>query len=146
MALDQGRNLMATISFLYRGSLEDGTVFDDSEGMPYKIMVGRSQVMPALEEVLIEMEVNEERTLNIAAANAYGEYLDEAVQRVPTYRIPNGKNMPEGETIMWTSPRSPAPIPVKVRSIVNQIAELDFNHPLAGKDIIYWIKVIDKQA
>jgi peptidylprolyl isomerase len=137
---------MTTISFLYKGSLRDGTVFDDSEGTPYEIIVGRSQVMPALEEVLIKMEVGEERTLNIAAADAYGEYLDEAVQRVPTYRIPNGKNMPEGETIMWTSPRSPVPVPAKVRSIVNQIAELDFNHPLAGKDIIYWVKVTAKQA
>jgi peptidylprolyl isomerase len=137
---------MASISFLYRGSLRDGTVFDDGKDMPHEIIVGRSQVMPALEKILIEMEVNEERTLDIAAADAYGEYLDEAVQYVPTYRIPHGDTMPEGETIMWTSPRNPTPIPVKVRSIVNQIAELDFNHPLAGKDITYWVKVINKQA
>jgi peptidylprolyl isomerase len=140
-----GTDFMATISFLYRGSLQDGTVFDDSEGIPHEIIVGRTQVMPVLEKTLIEMEVGEERLVPIAAADAYGEYLEEAVQRVPASQIPNGENMPEGEIIMWTSPRSPKPIPVKVLSMTNQVAELDFNHPLAGKDLIYWVQVVDKQ-
>jgi FKBP-type peptidyl-prolyl cis-trans isomerase 2 len=140
-----GASFMATISFLYKGSLQDGTVFDDSEGTPHEITTGRSQVMPALEKALIEMDVGEERVVPIAAVDAYGEYLEEAVQRVPTYRIPNGDNLPKGETIMWRSPRSPRPVPVKVLSIVNQVAELDFNHPLAGKDLVYWVQVVDKQ-
>jgi FKBP-type peptidyl-prolyl cis-trans isomerase 2 len=136
---------MATICFLYKGSLPDGTVFDDSGDEPYEIVVGRTQVMPVLEEALLKMKVGEECTLAIAAKDAYGEYDDEGVQKVPTYKIPNGENMPEGETILWTSPRNNKPIPVKVAKIIDQVAYLDFNHPLAGKDIIYWVKVTDKK-
>jgi peptidylprolyl isomerase len=135
---------MASISFLYRGSLTDGTVFDDCNDEPHTVITGRAQVMPALEQALIEMSVGEERTLELAAKDAYGSYNEDAVQRVPTFKIPSGENIPEGETILWASPRSPKPIPVRVRSIVNQVAELDFNHPLAGKDIVYWIKVTAK--
>ena len=131
------------IRFLYKGSLPDGTVFDDCLGVPHEIVIGRHQVMRALETALSEMEPGEERTLDLPCSEAYGEYNENAVQKVPTYKIPNGDNLPVGETIGWTSPRNIEPIPVKVVSIENQVATLDFNHPLAGKDIAYWIKLVE---
>ncbi|WP_102374265.1 FKBP-type peptidyl-prolyl cis-trans isomerase [Raoultibacter massiliensis] len=131
------------IRFLYKGSLPDGTVFDDCLGIPHEIVIGRHQVMRALEATLSEMEPGEERTLELPCSEAYGEYNESAVQKVPTYKIPNGDNLPVGETIGWTSPRNIEPIPVKVVSIENQVATLDFNHPLAGKDIAYWIKLVE---
>ncbi len=129
------------VYFQYRGSLPDGTVFDDSKGEAHHIYIGRRQVMRVLEDALDQMEIGEERTLEIAAKDAYGEYDQSAVQKVPTFKIPNGSNMPVGEIIAWTTPRSAEPIPAKVLEIENQVATLDFNHPLAGKDIIYWVKV-----
>jgi peptidylprolyl isomerase len=133
------------IRFLFRGSLPDGTVFDDSGDEPHEIITGRAQVMPVMEKALLEMAAGEERQLSIATEDAYGAYREDAVQRVPTYKIPNGEGIPAGEMILWKAPGYPRPIPVKVRSIVNQIAELDFNHPLAGVDLNYWLKVVDKQ-
>lgn len=130
------------VSFLYKGSLPDGTIFDDCQGEPHRIYIGRHQVMSILEDALDEMSVGEERTLSIAAKDAYGEYNEEAVQQVPTFKIPNGANMPVGEIIAWKTPRSAEPIPAKVLKIENQVASLDFNHPLAGKEIVYWVKVV----
>ena len=132
-----------TISFVYRGSFPDGEVFDEHADEPLRIVAGRRQVMRALERVLMEMEVGEERTVELAAEDAYGAYDEDAVQHVPTYKIPNGENMPVGSYIGWKSPRNLEPIPVKVTQIENQIATLDFNHPLAGKDIVYWVKVLE---
>jgi FKBP-type peptidyl-prolyl cis-trans isomerase 2 len=137
---------MTKIAFLYKGMLSDGSVFDDACGEPHEIVTGRAHVMPVLERALLEMEVGEERSLEIAAADAYGAYDEGAVQRVPTYRIPGGDSLPVGGMISWTSPRNAKPIPVRVRSIVNQVAELDFNHPLAGKDIIYWVKLVSRDS
>ena len=131
------------VSFLYKGSFPDGEVFDECTETPYEIILGRGRVMEALENVLLDMEPGEERIVEIAAKDAYGEYDEDAVQVVPTYKIPNGENMPVGQYIGWTSPRNVEPIPVKVVSIENQIATLDFNHPLAGKDIVYWVKLVD---
>lgn len=129
------------VFFQYKGYLPDGTVFDDSKGEAHHVIIGRHQVMRMLENTLDDMSVGEERTIEIPAEEAYGEYDESAVQKVPTFKIPNGANMPVGEIIAWTAPRSPKPIPAKVLSIENQVATLDFNHPLAGKDIIYWVKV-----
>lgn len=131
------------VTFAYRGSFPDGEVFDEHTDTPLQIILGRGQVMKALEDVLMEMEIGEERTVELAAKDAYGEYDEDAVQHVPTYKIPNGANMPVGRYIGWTSPRNIEPIPVKVVEIVNQVATLDFNHPLAGKDIVYWVKVLE---
>lgn len=129
--------------FLYRGSLPDGEVFDDCRGVPHEVVLGRHQIMRALEAALLSMEPGEERTLELSPEEAYGTYNDRAVQKVPTYKIPNGENLPVGETIGWTSPRNIEPIPVKVVSVENQVATLDFNHPLAGKDIVYWVKLVE---
>lgn len=131
-----------SIQFLYRGSLEDGTVFDDCEGVPHKIVLGRRQVMNMLDETLESMSVGEERTITIPAQEAYGAYNEDAVQSVPTYKIPNGENMPVGQIIAWKTPRKADPIPAKVVSVENQVATLDFNHPLAGKDLVYWVKLV----
>lgn len=131
------------VRFLYRGSFPDGEVFDDCNGEPHEIIVGRHQVMSALEEALFAMEPGEEQILEINAADAYGTYDDEAVQRVPTYKIPNGENLPVGEMVSWTTPRSVEPLRVRVIGIENHIVTLDFNHPLAGKDIVYWIKLVE---
>ena len=136
---------MTAISFLYRGSLSDGTVFDDSGAEPHEIVAGRSQVMPLLEDNLLEMQVGEERTVNLLAEDAYGPYLETNVEKVPLYAIPNGKDLEVGAYIHWTSPRNNKPIPVKIRSIENEIVEMDFNHPLAGKDLVYWVKVVDRK-
>ena len=62
---------------------------------------------------------------------------------MPTYRIPNGENLPVGQMIAWKTPRSAEPVPATVVSVENQVATLDFNHPLAGKDLVYWVKLID---
>ena len=131
------------VRFLYRGSFPDGRTFDDCKGEPHEIVLGRRQVMKALEETLAAMEPGEERVLELSPAEAYGAYDESALQRVPTYRIPNGENLPVGQMIAWKTPRSAEPVPATVVSVENQVATLDFNHPLAGKDLVYWVKLID---
>ena len=62
------------VRFLYRGSLLDGTVFDDGKDEPHEITRGRHQVMKPLEAALSSMEVGDERTVSIQAKDAYGLY------------------------------------------------------------------------
>lgn len=131
------------VRFLYRGSLASGEVFDDCEGQAHEIVLGRRQVMPALEEALSQMRCGEERVVELCAQQAYGEHDPDAVQSFPACRVPNGENIPAGATIGWTSPRSAKPIPAKVVSVANKVVTLDFNHPLAGQDIVYWIKLLE---
>ena len=102
------------VLFLYRGRSPDGRTFDDCKGVPHEIVLGRRQVMKALEETLSAMEPGEERILELSPAEAYGAYDESALQRVPTYRIPNGENLPVGQMIAWKTPRSAEPVPATV--------------------------------
>ena len=129
------------VRFLYRGSLLDGTVFDDGKDEPHEITLGRHQVMKPLEAALSSMEVGDERTVSIQAKDAYGLYDESALQSFPAYKVPHGEDLPVGETIGRAISES-QPIPAKVVSIENQVVTLDFNHPLAGKDIEYWVKLV----
>lgn len=133
-----------TVFFLYEGRFPNGEVFDDGTTDPHSIVIGRREVLPKMEAALAEMSVGEERTLELGPDDAYGRRIESAVQHFPAYKIPNGDKMPVGEYIEWFSPRNPDhPIPAKVQSIVNGEVTLDFNHPLADKDIVYWIKVVE---
>lgn len=132
--------------FLYKGSFPDGDVFDDGSAEPHEIVLGRGQVMEAIESALSTMEVGEEATIELSAAQAYGFYDEDAVQNFPAYLVPNGGNLPVGKTIGWTSPRNSQPIPAKVLNVENGVVTLDFNHPLAGRDIVYWVKLLETQT
>ena len=128
----------------YRGYLSDGTMFDDvcTKDDAYEVTLGMSMVPPILEKALYEMEVDEERELHLASAEAYGNYKEDAVLKIPVFSIPNGHNLPVGGTIMIHSPDAAYPAPAKVLSIEEGLAYLDLNHPLAGQDIVYWVKLI----
>lgn len=130
-------------AFHYRGMLEDGTVFFDSAGKePMECTEGRHEVMSALEAALCEMEPGEERTVHVG--KAYGDYDESAVQRrVLRYLIPGGDDLQEGQEIMWTSPQNPQkPIPARIVRADEYTFDIDFNHPLAGKDLTYWVNLV----
>lgn len=128
----------------YKGSFADGTVFYDNEnGLPIEVVVGGRSLPGALDKALAEMKVGEQRTVD--APKAYGEYHPDAVQtRVPRYKIPNGDQLEEGMELMWTSPANPlTPVPAKVLRVTEFTVDLDFNHPLAGKDLVYWVRLVE---
>ena len=82
------------VRFLYRGSLLDGTVFDDGKDEPHEIILGRHQVMKPLEAALSSMEVGEERTVGIQAKDAYGLYDERALAAFPPTKCPTGRTFP----------------------------------------------------
>lgn len=128
----------------YKGSFADGTVFyDKADGDPIEVVVGGRSLPAALDRALAEMKAGEERT--VAVPKAYGEYRPEAIQtRVPRFKIPNGDRLEEGMELMWTSPANPlSPVPAKVIRADEFTVDLDFNHPLAGKDLLYWVKLVE---
>src|SRR5512146_3173095 len=77
------------VQMAYKGTLADGTVFSQSEeGKPLEFLVGGGTIIPALEKGMIGMKVGERRTIQVKAAEAYGEYDKTAVQRMPRKQFP----------------------------------------------------------
>lgn len=133
---------------------QNGEVFDltveekaeeeslDTEGMnfdPINVLLGENFVIEGLEEALLDMEVGEEKELEIPAEKAYGERDSDNVETFPEKAFEEqGVQVRPGEQLMIGGQRG------KVISKGSGRVRVDFNHPLAGKDLEYWVKVVEK--
>ena len=125
-----------TVSIHYTGSLEDKTVFDTSENRdPLEFTVGDKNLIPGMTNGVRGMKVGESKTITIPQEEAYGPYDDKLVFEVPT------KNLPPGITA-GTPLRDPNGNMVMVKEVNEDNSILDANHILAGKTLIFDIKVV----
>lgn len=132
----------------------DGEIFDltskekaDDAGLnteqmefePIYVLLGENYVIEGLEEELLDMDEGEEREIEISAEKAYGERSSDDVETFPEKEFKKqGVNVQRGEQIMVGNRRG------RVISKGSGRVKIDFNHPLAGKDLEYWVKVVEK--
>jgi len=128
----------------YTGTLDDGTKFDSSvdRGEPIEFECMKGQMIPGFDKAVQDMAVGDTITVKIPAAEAYGEYNEEMVQQVPQEQIPNGDQLPVGQTIYMHGPGG-QPMPVFVREIKDGVVTFDMNHELAGKDLTFEINLVE---
>lgn len=131
-----------TVRFHYTGTLEDGSVFDSSEGRePLEFQVGSGTIIPGLDRAIDGMSVGEQKTVTIPSAEAYGEYQPQARQDVPREQIPENIPLDPGTMLQMQTPEGNA-IPVVVAEVTDESVTLDANHPLAGKDLTFAVEVV----
>ncbi len=127
----------------YKGMLTNGDVFDSSEGRePLEFTTGAGQVIPGFDQGVIGMEVNEEKTLNIPANEAYGDVRDDLIQQVPKSQLPEDIKPEVGLQLMSRMPDG-REIPLVVSEVKDDSITVDANHPLAGKDLTFEIKLVE---
>ena len=132
-----------TVKVHYKGTLNDGTVFDSSEGCdPLAFKIGEGQVIPGFEDAVIGMDHGETKTVFIPADQAYGPHLNEMVVHVERARLPQ-KTTPEiGQVLHFRRPDG-HPLRVTITGITKSTVTLDANHPMAGKDLTFEIQVVE---
>lgn len=128
----------------YTGTLDDGTKFDSSvdRGEPIEFTCMEGMMIPGFDAAVKDLEVGETKTVHIPAADAYGEYNEELIQKIPVSQIPNGDQLPVGQTIYMQGPGG-QPFPVFVEDITDGIATFNMNHELAGKDLNFEITLVE---
>lgn len=125
----------------YKGTLSNGSVFDSSEGKdPLEFLFGGGQVIPGLETGVKGMKVGEKKQVAIKAADAYGEYNQAAIQEVPRESFPKDMKLETGMELVAQT--GMGPIPVRIGEIKEKTVMVDFNHPLAGKDLTFDVEVV----
>ena len=133
----------STVRVHYKGTLDDGTVFDSSEGRdPLEFTAGVGQVIPGFDNAVADMEVGDTKSIHIPCAEAYGEYREDAIMHQPLDRVPNADQLPIGQTIYFQGPQG-QPIPAKVMKIEDGEAWFDFNSELAGKDLNFDLTLVE---
>lgn len=131
-----------TIEVEYTGKFENGEVFDTSKGRgPLKFKVGSGTLIPGFENACVGMKLGEEKTVLIKPEDAYGERNESFVRKFPISMLPPDFKVEKGMYITLQSPDG-RKIPAKVVNVDKESITLDMNHPLAGKNLIFDIKVV----
>lgn len=127
----------------YKGTFEDGTVFDSSydRGETIEFTVGAGEMIPGFDAAVEGMKVGETKTIKIDPENAYGEHNPEGIQTVPKQSFPEDFQFEQGLVIEGNVQGQP------VRGVINQIegevVVVDFNHPMAGKNLNFDIELVE---
>ena len=134
-----------TVLVLYVGTLDDGKVFDSSEkhgNKPLQITIGAGKVLPGFEQAIIGMKPNQTKIIHIPAEQAYGKYRDELVDTIRSRDYPKGYKPDVGDT--FTVPlKDGGNTRVTVVEVYKDGLKIDANHPLAGKDLNFEIKLME---
>lgn len=155
----------------YTGTLEDGSVFDSSEDPieqqdehscgcgsrketddgcgcgsnsagPMEFVIGAGQLIPKFEAAVIGLEPGQSITVSIPADDAYGQRADEMVAVIERSEIPADIN-PEPGDQMEVILEDGSPLPVLVTEVTDTTITLDGNHPLAGRDLTFAIRLVE---
>ncbi|MBR9683512.1 peptidylprolyl isomerase [Candidatus Woesearchaeota archaeon] len=126
----------------YTGKLEDGTVFDTSEGKaPLTFEVGAKQVIPGFEKAVEGMTKGEEKTFKLSVEDSYGPTRKELVQEIPRDKLPDKPEPQEGMMLMMKAPTGQQ-IPARITKVTDDKVTIDINHPLAGKELEFTVKIV----
>lgn len=139
MAIKKGDKIQVD----YEGKLDDGLIFDSSEkhNQPLEFEVGGGQVIPGFDDAVIGLEVGDEKEFKIDAENAYGQRNDQLIQKVPKAQLPQDQEPQVGMMLGVGMPNGQQ-LPATITEVGAEDITLDLNHPLAGKNLTFKIKVV----
>ncbi len=133
------------VIFTYTLTDDGGNVVDQAtKEQPFSFISGNNQILPKLEESLGEMLIGSKKTIALEAKDAYGEYKDEAVQVVKRSEFPADTQIEEGMSFVADTPDG-RQLPFTVKQIEGDDITLDFNHPLAGRNLTFDVELVDKR-
>ena len=127
----------------YKGSFSDGTVFDSSyeRGQTIGFTVGEGEMIPGFDSAVNGMKVGETKSITIASNEAYGDHDPDGVQEISKNQFPDDFNYETGVVVEGLAGEQP------IRGVISTVNEstvtIDFNHPMAGKDLNFEIELVD---
>lgn len=126
----------------YKGTLTDGTEFDNSTGKgPIEFEVGSGTLIQGFENAVVGMSPGEKKTFTVPVDEAYGPRRDELLLTVPKEQVPPDLNAAVGDALVLE--REGQEIQVRVKEVTDTGVTLDANHPLAGEDLVFEIELVD---
>ncbi len=133
------------VTLHYRGTLSDGSVFDQSEeNRPLVFVAGTGQVIPGFDQAVIGMKVGEEKTVTIPASKAYGPRNPRMIRNVPRSSFNEDLDAKDGDEITIRNASGLTLRGVLVSQTPDSLL-IDFNPPLAGEDLTFDIRIVGIQ-
>lgn len=130
------------VAFDYTLTDESGKVLDTSKGKePMHYVHGKGQIIPGLEKELAGMTVGSQKKVTVKPEDGYGPVNPQAFQEIPKDKLPP-EALKVGTVLTATGPQGQH-VPVRVHEIKENTVVMDFNHPLAGKTLLFDIKITE---
>jgi peptidylprolyl isomerase len=129
------------VSLHYKGTLDDGTVFDSSEGRePLDFTVGSGMVIKGFDDGVMGMVVGEKKQIHIVPEEAYGLPNEQMIFKFDRADLPGDLPLELGGTLNMHDGQQA--VPVIIREIQENFIVLDANHPLAGQALTFDLEIM----
>lgn len=140
----EGKNVGKTVRTHYKGTFNDGEVFDSSydRGEPLEFVCGAGMMIPGYDKAVANMEVGETVDIHLMPEEAYGPSNPQAIMTVPITSIRRGEDLDIGMRIYLQGPNG-QPIPVRIVAKDAETITFDANHEMAGKELNFTIELVE---
>ncbi|RLA41719.1 MAG: peptidylprolyl isomerase [Gammaproteobacteria bacterium] len=123
-------------------ALEDGSIIDSNfEGSPATFTMGDGSMLPGFEDVLVGLGVNERASFRIEPEYGFGQHNPVNVQLMKRQHFPVDMELGHGLVVSFTD-AAKSELPGVITAIAGDEISVDFNHPLAGKSIVFDVQVL----
>ncbi len=130
------------VSVEYKGTLDNGEVFDSTDGKsPVELQVGAGQIIKGFEDALLGMELNEKKQFTLDPEQAYGQRDENNTHTFSREEVPAEMNPEVGQIIGLQTPDGQQ-IPARVAQFDDEKLVVDLNHPLADKSLTFEVEVV----
>lgn len=132
-----------TVRVHYTGKLTSGEVFDSSlEREPLEFTLGQGMLIPGFENAVVDMKVNEKKTVHIPVEEAYGEKVEDLLQKVAKEQLPENIKPEVGMGLVAQNPDG-SERQLRVAEVNDDHIVVDANHPLAGQDLVFELELVE---
>jgi len=127
----------------YTGKLQEGDIFDSSEGRPpLEFRIGDGKVIAGFEQGVIGMEIGEKKQISISPEEGYGVRNEELVAVIEKTLLPSDVDTSVGQQLQ-VKQKDGTTIQLVVTAATDDDVTLDANHPLAGKTLLFDVELVE---
>ncbi len=135
------KNQVVSIEYEVKENGKNEILDSNIGGRPLEFIMGSGEIIKGLEEAVAEMQVGDKKEVIVAPINAYGEYISDYVQEVPRDQFV-GIELEQGMTLFGQGENGET-VQVIVKDFNEDVVIVDYNHPLAGKELQFFVTVLD---
>jgi len=119
----------------------EGEIVDSTQGSePMEFVFGDSAMLPSFQEAIKGLKAGDKNNFSLQPENGFGQPDPNAIVQIPRSNLPEGDLQP-GMMFSATSEQG-YPMRATVVKIEDDTATMDFNHPLAGKELLFDVEII----
>lgn len=133
----------STVLLHFEVSLTNGTIIDSTfdRAEPVQLTIGDESLLAGFEKVLMNLKAGDTRTAHLSADEAFGQWNAENVQTFAYAQFALSEPNPTVGMMMEFADKGKNSLVGVISSVDGNEVRVDFNHPLAGQDVLFKVQI-----